>query len=296
MMPGLTRSHHTALLDLGNTRVKVGWVNRLNGEREYAALALEYKDTDHIVPWLNQQNVTPDTVIGVNVAGKHNAQTMEALFLNHIGIAVQWRRSEHLAAGVLNRYRESQQLGADRWIAMIGLSQVVSDDIRPRLLASFGTATTVDTLCPTSLAPQRNDTHSPLNRISAVTDDADWVYEGGLIFPGPALMRSSLANNTAQLPAANGPTAAFPTDTHQAITTGIAAAQAGALMRQWQMALSRYGLAPRVYCTGGGWPIVKNEVQALLTLTQRQNKLAEQPIQYLSSPILDGLARVAQRF
>lgn len=290
-----TPANHTyiALIDLGNTRVKAGWVNRLSGEREDETLAVEYSDASHVASWFIDQNLRPHAVFGVSVAGSHKTQIMETQFLHTFGIAVQWLHSERQTARVFNRYRDPRQLGTDRWIAMIGLSQVSSENTVPLLLANFGTATTLDTLCPTRLATRKQDTRDGLS--SAMRDDSiDWVYDGGLILPGPALMRTSLANNTAQLPEANGPVAAFPTDTHQAITSGIAAAQAGALVRQWQAVLVRYGIAPRVYCTGGGWPAIQDEAQGLLAMTQCQNRQAVIPIQYLTSPILDGLARIAQ--
>ena len=75
--------------------------------------------------------------------------------------------------------------------------------------------------------------------------------------------------------------------------TGIAAAQAGAVIRQWQAGLHRYGVAPRVYCTGGGWPVVQQEVQSQLALAQSQNGQTALAVGYLPAPILDGLARMA---
>src|SRR3546814_3496544 len=61
-------------------------------------------------------------------------------------------RAQPLAAGVRNAYQH-EQLGADRWVSMLclaqhGLSQY--SDNSPLMLASFGTATTIDTLCPLS--------------------------------------------------------------------------------------------------------------------------------------------------
>ncbi len=293
MMPLTTADHCVALIDIGNTRMKIGWVNPATGAREPTALALEHKHINHLIAWFGEQNVRPGTAVGVNVAGGSKAQAIEKLLQDSFNASVHWLRSQPQAAGVLNRYTDTAQLGADRWIAMIGLSQIHPDATTPLLLASFGTATTLDTLCPagaiasTAASSANKGAHSPL------PDTVNWVFDGGLIFPGPGMMRSSLANNTAQLPEANGTTTLFPTDTHRAITTGIAAAQGGALVRQWQAGLSRYGIAPRVYGTGGGWPAIQEEAQRMLAMAQRQNNLPEQPIQHLASPILDGLARMA---
>lgn len=286
MMPTKT-AHCVALIDIGNTRMKIGWADLANGARETTALALEHKNLDQLVAWFDEQNIRPDRAVGVNVAGTHKAQAVEHLFLSTFKAPIQWLSSPLQAAHVLNRYTNPAQLGVDRWIAMVGLSQHAPDTTTPLLLASCGTATTLDTLCPVARAP------AIPGRAKAGSDTIKWVYDGGLIFPGPGLMRSSLATNTAQLPEANGTTTAFPVDTHKAITSGIAAAQAGAVVRQWLAGFERYGVAPKVYGTGGGWPAIQEEAQSLLALMQTQNNLANQPIQYLTSPILDGLARMA---
>lgn len=288
MMPTKT-AHRVALIDIGNTRMKIGWADLASGLRETTALALEHKNLDQLVAWFDEQNIRPDRAVGVNVAGTHKAQAVERLFLTTFSAPIQWLSSPSQAAHVLNRYTNPGQLGVDRWIAMIGLCQHAPDTTTPLLLASCGTATTLDTLCPVARAPDVSDL------AQAAPDTIKWVYDGGLIFPGPGLMRSSLANNTAQLPEANGTTTAFPVDTHKAITSGIAAAQAGALIRQWLACFKRYGIAPQVYGTGGGWPAIQDEAQSLLAIMQAQNNLANQPIQYLTSPILDGLARMAAR-
>lgn len=285
-----TSDHCVALIDIGNTRMKIGWLDPETGRRESAALALEHQNIPQLEQWFRDQGVRPARAIGVNVAGKQKAQSIEAFFSERFNVSVLWLGSQRRAADILNRYTEPTQLGADRWIAMIGLSQVQTESSVPRLLASFGTATTVDTLCPASIAATRPE-HAVSNLESE--NSTRWVYDGGLIFPGPGLMRASLASNTAQLPEANGSATAFPTDTHKAIITGIAAAQAGAVVRQWQAIVQRYGIAPCVYGTGGGWPAIQEEAQAQLAALQKLHNQREQPIQYLPSPILDGLARMA---
>jgi type III pantothenate kinase len=165
---------------------------------------------------------------------------------------------------------------------MVGLAQRASqaqlnaaaDVSTPFMLASFGTATTIDTLGPATPAGDRD-------------------FEGGLILPGPQLMRTSLSAGTANLPFASGAAADYPVHTHQAIVTGIAAAQAGAVVRQWRTGVERYGRPPRVFSSGGGWDLVKDETQRILAVSQRDLGLPSQPIEFLSAPVLDGLACLA---
>ncbi len=61
--------------------------------------------------------------------------------------------------------------------------------------------------------------------------DANGVFRGGLILPGLALMRHSLASGTAGLPLAQGTHHPLPLDTDDAIVSGALEATAGAIER-----------------------------------------------------------------
>src|SRR5690625_4223487 len=202
MTSALTNRACIALIDIGNTRLKIGWLNPVTGQREPAALALDPHDAQALVEWFREQKVQPVRALGVNVAGAGKAMLTEQLFKRHFGVTINWQTSQALSCDVLNQYRDPTQLGADRWAAMIGLSALQSASDTPLLLANFGTATTLDTLCPGPVALGTDARHK--------AESVDWVYAGGLILPGPELMRASLARNTAQLPQADGSAAPFP--------------------------------------------------------------------------------------
>lgn len=260
------------LIDAGNTRVKIGWIDAATGQRESHAFASGHVDIGKMPLWTGQLAGPPVAAIGVNVAGPGLARELAALLQRHHALDIVWIGSQHMAGGVRNAYDVPAQLGADRWVSMIGLARHTD---RAAMLASFGTATTLDTLGPREA---EHDTR---------------CFHGGLILPGPALMGSSLAAGTANLPEGTGSAVAFPLHTHQAIATGIAAAQAGALLRQWREGLEKFGTPPLVYSTGGGWTIVEDEAQRLLARTQADLGLRIDPIRWLASPVLDGLARLA---
>lgn len=260
------------LIDVGNTRVKIGWLNTA-GQRESSAFALAHADLADLPAWLAQLASPPVAAIGVNVAGAAVALALENTLRQRYAFGIRWINSQKSAAGLCNAYDVAGQLGADRWVSMIGLAQHTG---QAAMLASFGTATTIDTLGPT-----------------ATDSSAARLFHGGLIFPGPALMRSSLVSGTANLPEADGLVAAYPSNTHQAIASGIAAAQAGALIRQWHAGLDHFGLAPLVFCTGGAWHTIEAEAQRLLARVQSDLNLPHLPIQWLASPVLDGLAYLA---
>lgn len=279
----MTHGPVTLLVDAGNTRVKFGWMWQKHGVRETATLALGHTELERLPAWLAQLPAKPKHGLGVSVAKAELVSALEACLKQHLGLSMKWLRSCAQAAHILNLYDVPEQLGHDRWVALIGLSTQASS---PAVLASFGTATTIDTLGP-------EYTPSSLERGSAAKQATARNFEGGLILPGPELMRQSLASGTAGLPYALGDSVAFPRNTHSAINSGIAAAQAGAVIRQWRYALDVLKVTPTLYCTGGGWPLVAAEVSACLARTQGDMGLTPVAPQWLEAPVLDGLAVMA---
>lgn len=254
------------LLDVGNTRVKAGWVGPSG--RESDALACPHADLEQgLPPWLQHLPGPITQVLGVNVAGAVLASRLDALLTTHGLPAVRWQVPGTRLLGLRNGYQYPERLGADRWLGLVGLHaharwRELPSASGPRLLATFGTATTIDLLTP----------------------EAGFV--GGLILPGVGMMRSSLAGGTANLPLAEGASADFPRETGSAIMSGVCAAQAGAVLRQVLRVQAHHGVAPTLFVSGGAWPDVANDVTTLLA------PWCGAP-QWLAAPVLDGLACVA---
>lgn len=253
------------LMDVGNSRLKLGWQHpTLGREPSVHAIALNplAQVPDLLRKWLNALPMQPTEARGVNVAGTVVAELLEKSF-QLVGCTVQWLRPTAEKLGIQNRYQQPEQLGADRWAALLGLAGHFSNQSEgkrtPLVLATFGTATTIDTLGP------------------------DLAFEGGLILPGPSLMRQSLAQGTANLPLAKGAGSDFPKHTLQAISTGVVAAQAGAVWRQCCVVEKYYGAAPKLCVSGGGWPEVEGEVRQVLSHLD---------IRFFANPVLDGLVRM----
>ncbi|HUH39326.1 MAG TPA: type III pantothenate kinase [Castellaniella sp.] len=268
------------LVDAGNTRGKFGWLDLRNGAREQQAHILEYDQIEGLGSRLETLGIRPQGIAGTNVAGPVVGQRLEAICQQQLGLSIRWLDGRHGQGQLQNRYLNNRQLGADRWIALIGLLHRVrqrADWLRgaAMVLATFGTATTIDTLVPGD-----GDEATPQAQ-----------FPGGLILPGPVLMARSLADHTAHLPFAEGAPAAYPVDTHNAISSGIAAAQAGALLRQWRHGFRDMArLAPQVFVSGGGWPLVQAEVEQDLACAQADLGLPHQAVVHIPSPVLDGLA------
>jgi type III pantothenate kinase len=167
-------------------------------------------------------------------------------------------------------------LGADRWASLLGLSDLLTQEYpvdQGALLISFGTATTIDLLGPA----QNGVRH----------------FLGGSILPGPSLMLASLKQNTAQLPEAHGQTAAFPRNTQEAISTGVAAAQAGAVLRQWEKGRQHLGHSPLVFLAGGGRALAQQELLEQLSHHCRLLNIEPPHLHELETPALRGLSLFA---
>lgn len=249
------------LLDVGNSRLKLGWSHPTLG-RESSVHAIALNPLDQLPAllgdWLARLPIPPREALGVNVAGSDVAALLDKTF-KHIGCTLRWHTPQASQLDVHNTYTPPEQLGADRWAALLGLAGHFAPPHPPLVLATFGTATTIDTLSP--------DNH----------------FIGGLILPGPALMRQSLAQGTANLPLASGAGSDYPTHTLQAISTGVVAAQIGAVWRQCDITQKRFDVAPVLCVSGGGWAEVEQEAQRML---------APLVIKVLPTPVLDGLARL----
>lgn len=202
-------------LDSGNSRLKWGvhdghaWLEQGAAERDDAtALAA-----------LVGRWPQPHRLLLANVAGA----TAAARIRERLGVwspLLQEIRSSERCAGVVNRYRQPERLGVDRWCALIGARARTKT---PCLVVMAGTATTIDSL------------------------DGDGNFLGGLILPGSELMRQTLARDTADLPLARGDWSATPRGTEDAIATGVLEAQLGAIER----AFSRLA-APTAICLLSG--------------------------------------------
>ena len=288
------------LIDAGNTRIKIGWLNPATGEREPAPVAAELNQLANLITALEAAfsgKGSPSAALGVSSAGQHTMHELDQRLSQAFGVQTHWAGSCRYAAGLYSRYDPPEQLGADRWAGMLGMMQHLraskpdttsngTTAIAPVMLVSFGTATTIDTIYAA-----KGDTTPDFS--SPLPSHARAVFAGGLILPGIQLMLHSLASGTARLPLANGATAAFPTHTHEAIMTGVLAAQTGAVLRQWHQCLERFGTAPRVVCTGGGWDAVHQELQAMLLQAQEHFHQSRCPALWSPNPVLDGLAHLA---
>jgi type III pantothenate kinase len=224
------------LVDLGNSRVK--WAE-LDSGRLCAQRAAIYHDWSP-ADWRRELlgSGRPERVVGCSVASEAVRAQVDAAALATTGRPAEWITATSTAAGVTNGYRNPAQLGADRWVAVIGAHGTWSADC---CVVDVGTAMTVDVVT------------------------AAGRHEGGLIVPGPTLMIQALHAQTSDLAVRSASSAdparsAFADQTRDAIENGCELALAALVERACHTFGLRVGTRPRLVFTGGAAPRVRSWV------------------------------------
>lgn len=137
-------------------------------------------------------------------------------------------------------YYDSEQLGVDRWLGCLALAAQSTSSVN--LMVSFGTATTIDALvCPSDEAGEQSG----------------FVHLGGFIAPGLQVMMGSLSRatqNVDSFPFVPQPIEAWPSNTHQAICSGVQNAQIGLLEHAIKQLGEQFPQdAVAVWVTGGAY-------------------------------------------
>jgi type III pantothenate kinase len=235
-------------IDAGNTRIK--WAVH-DGRVWKGAGAIATSD-----PSLLYESMLPslpvERAIASNVAGPEAAASItDACKRARIALTIVVPQRELL--GVTNGYKEPWQLGSDRWAALIAAHRGYPGN---KLVVCAGTALTIDALA------------------------GDGKFMGGLIVPGPALMRQSLDQGTAGLRLTEGAMREFPQGTADAITSGSIQASVGAIARLGLEMATHDAPASRIILSGGA----AGEIAAWLPY----------PAILQDNLVLDGLIAIAR--
>jgi len=187
------------LIDLGNTRLKWAWLahGRLHDGGALLHRGRELGvDLDHAWARLT----SPESVQVACVAPAVLRQALADWLAEHWDCPVHWAASQAAAAGVVNGYSEPEQLGVDRWLALLGAWQRVQGAV---CVVDCGSAVTVDIL------------------------DDQGRHLGGVIAPGLRMMRDALRRDTALPPVPDTVADTLGEDTLQAIQGGLTLALHG---------------------------------------------------------------------
>jgi type III pantothenate kinase len=215
-------------IDAGNSRVKWGW----HDGRAWSSLAtvslIEFAAANHDINPFAATHENPERIVISNVAGEGAHQ----LLINWTSIfdaEPLWLKGEAERCGVRSRYERPEQLGPDRWAALVAARALHQGAC---LVVNAGTATTADLL------------------------SAQGEFLGGLILPGVDLMRFVLHEHTGRLPLQEGRFVQAPRNTVDAIESGCRHAQAGAVERMFRIA----GKDAQCLVSGGAGPALMQQL------------------------------------
>ncbi|MEQ1663327.1 MAG: type III pantothenate kinase [Thiobacillus sp.] len=203
-------------LDAGNTRLKWRLYDAHGIRHDGAAY---YAELDALWPLCK-------TGMHAYLASVASAELTRSLTegLLQRGVETTVMTVQQQAGGVTNGYSDPGQLGVDRWLALVGARQRT---LSACLVVSAGTALTVDAMA------------------------ASGDFLGGVIVPGMALMQQALQTGTARVQVENGAWQRFPTNTPNAVHTGVITALAGTVLTQYTALAQISATHPLCMVTGG---------------------------------------------
>lgn len=233
-------------IDAGNSFVKCGYHDgRAWQARQRIVLA------DFCADPLRYISIPPARIVVSNVAGKRVRMALESAFPH---LDMQWIEAERQACGVVNRYDPPQQLGADRWAALIAARAMTREAC---VVVSAGSALTADLL------------------------DEEGRFLGGAIAPGFDLMRDALAHGTNAIQPPVGNVTPCPTNTADAVQTGVVYALTGLIARMAAMHEEKHKRPMNCILTGG----------AAHWIAPHLNR----PVQVVDNLVLEGLLLLARK-
>jgi type III pantothenate kinase len=206
------------LLDAGNTRIKWGlW----HGGAWHDRGAIPVSEPEALREILA---AAMPSWVGVACVAGDEVRTRLTALLDAIELELFWLKSATQAHGLVNCYDRPETLGVDRYAALIACSR---GGHAPCVVVSAGTAVTVDALA------------------------GNGEFLGGMILPGAALMRRSLAAGTAAVTEVNGTWQRFPRSTGAAVETGIRTAISATVTAMHTRLSLQLGQTVATVITGG---------------------------------------------
>lgn len=233
-------------IDAGNTFVKLAYHDGQAWRHPQRVQRADFcRDPKHYLQHPARQ------IWVANVAGSAVQAAIESVFP---GQSVQWVKASSQACGVDNPYAQPEQLGADRWCMLLAARALTSADCA---VVALGTALTVDMLA------------------------SDGRFLGGVIAPGMQLMRRSLAQGTDGVAPAPGQVVRFPSNTADAVQTGLMYAVLGVIEKTLAEFSAQCQQPLSCILSGGG----AHEIAPYLN----------RPFQVVDNLVLEGLRLLAQQ-
>lgn len=228
------------LVDIGNTNIKSGMCSdgEIQAHKDFSTVCGDLAEVFE-QNWLSDGE-RPERVLVSNVSDVAIVDALATFSAIHFNVDIEVIRPFKSYKGMTTQYDDPHRLGVDRWLVSLAAWLKSSGDV---CVVDVGTALTVD----------------------IVTSQG--VHLGGLIAPGPSLMKASLLSGTADLECDSFVQVEhFATNTADAISLGCLSSFGG-VFNEVETRLQGLGLHDvNWYLTGGGAEAVVAQMRAPFTL------------------------------
>jgi type III pantothenate kinase len=257
-------------IDMGNTRFK--WRLK-DGEKIIASGSDDNKNIfdhasfNHVFATIEKYQPSKVGVASVSGACK---ELLNTWCQHKWHIEPQYLTVSEEDLGVINGYIIAEQMGVDRWLAMLAAYSVIGH--QACLVVDSGSACTIDMIL------------------------ADGRHLGGYIVPGVQLMRKALFRDTdrVKLDEVSYDSAMSPgKTTQQAVSSGLWMMQLGLVNLSLERLLSEGAVKPYVLFTGGNGEQLLNLFNGE-RLAGSQNRLVSK-VEFNSDLVLDGISLLIER-
>jgi type III pantothenate kinase len=215
------------LIDIGNSRLK--WACLEGTDLQHYG-SCTHGDVVNIAAIWGELR-TPDTVYCASVASDELLQQLTEQVHQLWALPLQRLQTTPQCAGVVNGYHQPEQLGVDRWAALIAAHQLVQTSL---CVVDCGSAVTIDVM------------------------DGSGQHLGGYIVPGMHMQKRSLQTATAgiRLDGDDSSDGVWGQDTVSCMRLGTLEAVAGLIERSRRRLQELHGDEVTVFITGGDAPAV----------------------------------------
>ena len=245
------------LIDIGNTRIK--WAYEQDGQlTAFGDWIHQGRPVDQVTEFVDTLEMAPESAVAINVAGQELGNAIATVLFRRYRCQLQFLETTAVAGEVSNGYLAIEQLGTDRWAALVAAWYIGREAV---CVVDAGSALTVDLVA------------------------SDGQHFGGIIVPGISLLRSALLADTSDIAefSARGQnlpdsSAWYGQDTASAVDRGSLFA-AASLIEAAVADFPQPGVKPGLYLTGGDAPLLLGHLKT--------------PAEHRPHLVLEGVGRLA---